>query len=99
MNFCVSAYKLIGLDHAHIVTYALHKNFSTVGVDLEKSYDNCSLVFRNLNFGYARSSLEIKKFDERNIKFMKFRAPDKKFPRKGEVLAQIHLPENSSKKV
>jgi dienelactone hydrolase len=40
----------------------------------------------------ADNSYEIKNFEEKNIVVLKFKVPDKKFPNKDYVLAQIHFP-------
>ena len=41
---------------------------------------------------YADNSYEIKTFEDETIVVLKFNAPDKKFPNKDYVLAQIHFP-------
>jgi len=40
----------------------------------------------------ADNSYETKIFEEKNIEVLKFKVPDKKFPNKDYVLAQIHFP-------
>lgn len=40
----------------------------------------------------ADNSYETKNFEEKNIVVLKFKVPDKKFPNKDYVLAQIHFP-------
>lgn len=40
----------------------------------------------------ADNSYETKNFEEKNIDVLKFKVPDKKFPNKDYVLAQIHFP-------
>jgi dienelactone hydrolase len=55
------------------------------------------LIIILLSFFYngtanADNSYEIKNFEEKNIVVLKFKVPDKKFPNKDYVLAQIHFP-------
>jgi dienelactone hydrolase len=55
------------------------------------------LIIILLSFFYngtanADNSYEIKNFEEKNIVALKFKVPDKKFPNKDYVLAQIHFP-------
>ena len=45
------------------------------------------------------SDIEVKKITDKNIEVIKFQAPDYKFPGKDDVLAQIHFPKNSNKKL
>lgn len=40
----------------------------------------------------ADNSYETKNFEEKNIDVLKFKVPDKKFPNKDYILAQIHFP-------
>ena len=57
------------------------------------------LVFLYCNFSYADNSIEIKRFEEKNIVVLKFKVPDKKHPKKEYVLAQIHYPKNFDTKL
>ena len=55
------------------------------------------LIIILLSFFYngtanADNSYETKNFEEKNIVVLKFKVPDKKFPNKDYVLAQIHFP-------
>ena len=55
------------------------------------------LIIILLSFFYngstnADNSYETKNFEEKNIDVLKFKVPDKKFPNKDYVLAQIHFP-------
>ena len=55
------------------------------------------LIIILLSFFYngtanADNSYEINNFEEKNIVVLKFKVPDKKFPNKDYVLAQIHFP-------
>ena len=45
------------------------------------------------------SEIEIKKIQNKNIEVIKFQVPDRKFPGKDDVLAQIHFPKDSNKKL
>lgn len=47
----------------------------------------------------ALSEIEIKKFKNKNIEVIKFQVPDRKFPGKNDVVAQIHFPKETSKKL
>lgn len=40
------------------------------------------------------SKIEIKKLKKHNIELIKFQSPDRKFPGKDDVIAQIHFPKN-----
>ena len=42
---------------------------------------------------YANNPYEIKTFEDETVVVLKFNVPDKKFPNKDHVLAQIHFPE------
>ncbi len=45
------------------------------------------------------SEIEIKKVKDKNIEVIKFQVPDRKFPGKDDVLAQIYFPKDSNKKL
>ena len=45
---------------------------------------------------YADNTYEIKTFEDETIVVLKFSVPDKKFPNKDYVLAQIHFPKSVS---
>ena len=45
------------------------------------------------------SEIEIKKIKNKNIEVIKFQVPDRKFPGKDDVIAQIHIPKDSNKKI
>ena len=47
----------------------------------------------------ALSEIEIKNFKKKNIEVIKFQVPDRKFPGKNDVVAQIHFPKKKSTKV
>ena len=46
----------------------------------------------------ALSEIEIKNFKKKNIEVIKFQVPDRKFPDKNDVVAQIHFPKKKSTK-
>ncbi len=50
------------------------------------------LSFFYIGITNADNSYETKNFEEKNIVVLKFKVPDKKFPNKDYVLAQIHFP-------
>ena len=52
-----------------------------------------------LSCSFSFSEIEVKKFESENIEVIKFQVPDKKFPKKDNVLAQIHFPQNMNGKV
>lgn len=52
------------------------------------------LILSNTN---SFSEIEIKKIKNKNIEVIKFQSPDKKFPDKDDVVAQIHFPKNINK--
>ena len=54
------------------------------------------LIFFN-NKSFAEP--EIIKINNKNIEVIKFQVPDRKFPDKNDVLAQIHFPKNNNKKL
>ena len=56
-------------------------------------------LFIILNNTKSFSDIEIKKIKNKNIEVIKFQVPDKKFPGKDEVLAQIHFPNGSAIKL
>jgi len=45
------------------------------------------------------SKPEIIKINDKNVEVIKFQVPDRKFPGRDEVLAQIHFPKNNNKKL
>ncbi|MDA8688049.1 UBX domain protein [Candidatus Pelagibacter bacterium] len=55
-----------------------------------------SLLYFNLSL--ADNSIEIKKFEKKNIEVLKFKVPDLKFPGKDDVIAQIHFPKKFDSK-
>ena len=52
------------------------------------------IIFTSKSF----SKIEIKKVKKHNIELIKFQSPDKKFPGKDDIVAQIHFPKNFSGK-
>ena len=44
------------------------------------------------------AKVEIKNFKNKNIEVIKFQVPDRKFPGKDDVLAQVHFPKKLMEK-
>ena len=66
--------------------------------DHEKYYTFLSLfliAFTSNSF----SKIEIKKVKRHNIELIKFQSPDRRFPGKDDVIAQIHFPKNINGKL
>jgi len=53
------------------------------------------IIFTSNSF----SKIEIKKVKKHNIELIKFQSPDRKFPGKDDVIAQIHFPKNINGKL
>ena len=62
-----------------------------------KSLSIFLLFFLFSNKSFAEP--EIIKINNKNIEVIKFQVPDRKFPDKNDVLAQIHFPKNNNKKL
>ena len=53
------------------------------------------IIFTSNSF----SKIEIKKVKKHNIELIKFQSPDRRFPGKDDVIAQIHFPKNTNGKL
>ena len=47
----------------------------------------------------SQAKIQIKKIKNKNIELIKFQSPDRKFPGKDNVIAQIHFPKERKKKI
>ena len=47
----------------------------------------------------SQAKIQIKKIKNKNIELIKFQSPDRKFPGKDDVVAQIHFPKEIKKKI
>jgi dienelactone hydrolase len=58
------------------------------------------IIFFTLSLSLnSQAKIQIKKIKNKNIELIKFQSPDRKFPGKDDVVAQIHFPKEIKKKI